>query len=353
MKQQNKAHLQSKLIRIALVYVLAFFSSAASAGASGDAVIDAFITNLQMSAGNSGGGVDDGGVQFTYCNSNGALPTEQNCPNDVTYTPSQHTGGYQAWGVGLTKVIPFMLINRCWFIPTLVITGDGLQILWLYRCYPSEEQLSPITLGAAYMRVKWGGDTGTAEGETVTKSTAAFKENVLTECVPVPDNMEAPCGDSSDATYVDDSGFELKVYIPDPACNMPILHGNFRYGDSRDLAYNCFLSSAGGWESDLPSAYLDTTLLDDEEDFLISVGTANPSGITEGTMYFSKVLFYSNGVYDSGSNLSTMESIASRHLGAVSVYLSSECVYGNPEPEFCFFNVDQTNLSATSTFSFN
>jgi len=275
-----------------------------------------------------------------------APPWEVNCPSDLTYTPNAHTGGYQAFGVGLKNIYAtsywdyYCTLEEQWvWDPEL-----GEYVLeYVYVCYYELVQVPAEVTAIAVARIKWGSNSyvfNDFTGLTLKLSNLAFMggpEPPVENCDPENIIFGADAHCTYPGTYVSEAGYEDKIIVPD-SCSL-----SSRTGTWSDFYNGCF-HSAGGY-TDLPSAYVDTNAADPGTGpFVLSVGTARARDLVTGTTYTWRLYF------GQGGNEPVTGSQVLRHTGSVTVkqpfhvfcnlYAS---VFG--ENAACFFSVDQTNLT--------
>ncbi len=311
---------------------------------SGDATIDSAIATYARRAGSSGVPnfkPADYSNGVTACSGASPVPTwEQNCPSDLLYTPNGNTGGYQAFGVGINNVPGGAYWTQyCGYIPVEI--GPG-EYYWAWMCWWVPITLDDQTIGLAMARVTFGTQGVETPWGVRPMSTLAFKANNLYQ----PDSSSVTCqpdyiGDSAPChppnTYaVQNVGYEDKISIDDYGCTVPFTG---RTGDSQDADRGCFVASS--WDSDIPSAYLDTTKFDGAQLYIPSVGSSDPKGIAEGVTYYWDIQFYEMGLESSAP----AEIV---HSASVTTYLVVPGLGCANTPESianCYFQVDQTRIS--------
>lgn len=298
--------------------------------------------------------------QYTACNSPQAPPWEHNCPADTTYTPTLGTGGYTAYGVGISSDpgaqgwypdCYLTLVYRCYE------NGDssfcqwepGIACDWYFINIPRQNY------GLAAALMKFGPNTYQVNGSAVRLSTLAFEGAGQPQCTPDYNGITAPCesplvlGENvvevpqANVTYVPDAAYEDKVTIPDSGCSaFP-----FRFGSASDVnTFGCFGPFAA-W-STLPRPYLDSTLADPAREYRVGVGNVQmaagqPGHVVPGQMYEWGVRFWQNG------NPPINTTAAVRHIGAIVTYppFTATCGprLGAIDNPLCYYAVDQTPLS--------
>jgi hypothetical protein len=282
---------------------------------------------------------------FTDCN----VPSNtEGCPNDFTYSPRPQTGGSQSFAV-LVNSYPggTVVFYDCYIV---WVPGNGGSPAdgggyWQTICYPYYVTSPAFTFGAAGWRSTWGGQTTTV-GPNLTRpiSTLAFKDGDagLAECDVDQLGATAECDRSDEnAIYVPDPGIEDELLIDNPACT------GTRNGTTSDWNQGCFFPTLA--QSNLPSAFLDTTFGDGAATYNLAIGSANPAAIAEGTPYTNYAEFFSYGF----NNM-----LGRRAFHAVSVdarvNLSAACAFGLARGEsdaFCYFPVDSVRVSDRITFT--
>ena len=339
---------------ISLIFVLvgSFAPKVVDAQPTGDSFVDGKLNEFpfQKKGGNNSPpslGPGNYPNDVKDCNSATAPAHEASCPSDLLYTPNSNTGGYQAYGVGISNLpggtywYGFCFPN--WFYP-----DDYIYVYW--ECYWYPIQIPDMAYGVAASRVRFGSNTTSSPWSLKPMSTLAFKANsvylpvdVFVECDPdfSISPAGAPCDDSDQNVYaVPDAGYEDKIVIRDYGCT------GIRLGTPSDATKGCFvrdLISPANWYSNLPAAYPDTTFLDDNDYYNPGFGSADPTAIIEGVNY----LWYT-GFYQYGLESTAPHEI--RHIASVTTYVDPSPVGCNAlEPWDCYFQVDQTNIAPTYT----
>ncbi len=317
-------------------YVTSYYSDRAGNTAS--------ASNLQPSNYGNGSGYDL--IDCAYAT---APSWETNCPSDLTYTPNAHTGGYQAFGVGIKNYPQQDYWDYdCYYVDVWVWDEESHQwvLEWQYVCEYTHVQVPAQVAGIAVARIKWGNYQSQfgLGGPSHTISTLAFKGSSFLPCTPTlsPSGVEAPCAGTG--TYVAGAGYEDKLLIPDN-CALPARTGT--YVDAA-ASFGCFYSYDGLWWSDLPSPYLDTTVSDGPSYYIAAIGTPTAANISEGVTYSWRVAFYQWG------NEAVHGEV--RHQGGLTKKMPSSpfCsafsgTFG--ENAACHFNVDQTLLASPDGFN--
>ncbi|MCI0516346.1 MAG: hypothetical protein L0Y45_00770 [Woeseiaceae bacterium] len=140
-------------VAVLVIVACALSSQYAQAGLSGDAIIDSTLgTAYKLRAGGSGGGIDRG-TNRVKCNTQGAHPQEQQCPNDATCTPAAATGGYQAWGVGARHMFSEELEIDCILVPH-IIWQNGITVWFETVCVVMPVSNPDGTWGNSMARLK-------------------------------------------------------------------------------------------------------------------------------------------------------------------------------------------------------
>lgn len=326
----------------AVVLVSFGYSSEGEAGLSGDGLIDLLIfPSFTIRAGGNHPGVDRG-FAVTDCNSSTQPPFENKCPNDATYVPSQFSGGYQAWSVGLAPSYDESTHIECdWEFTITWINGElviGEQLV----CLPVTERFLTGYLGNAVATVEWGEDVITTGSlSTHPTSVMAFHPNALPPCNGIILQVVAVCTNTVNSSYVQDAGYEMDLSFPDPAC-MPSLPGGLRSGSILDKNNGCFYMAPGTQISDLPASYQDTTALDPAGVFNVGFGSANAAGIVPGHRYLVQQFFSSTAPSDMIDF-----SIKVRHAGAITIradITNAACAAGLNTDAFCFFGIDTASV---------
>ncbi|HEX6996210.1 MAG TPA: hypothetical protein VF339_18925 [Gammaproteobacteria bacterium] len=332
----------------AFCFALLLASSAGIGTASaqtGDQLVDDIIAGFAHKAGNSTTSSNLDLAAYTNpiaCNSPSAAPHENNCPSDVTYSPSSYTGGGQTFGVGMTNypggvvlyAIPYLVYEPYWDT-----NCDCYLYHWVVYWDLYLVEVPPITRGVAAAAVTWGEDPYTPLHPSIPLSTMAFKYNGLVDrCDPTYTGREAPCGGNdpeSDVTYIDGAGYEDKLYIQE-ACSL-----SDRTDTINDAYAGCFISLEG-WTT-LPSpVYLDTTSQDDGPTFTPGVGMVGPYAIEEGTKYYWYIYFGAYGNEPIVGQTAQHRNAITYRIGYSPFCLAFESVFGHAA---CYFNVDNTPLS--------
>ncbi|MEX0619684.1 MAG: hypothetical protein WDZ76_14725 [Pseudohongiellaceae bacterium] len=245
----------SRVLVVALTLILS--TSTVWGQSTGDSFIDAAINGYSIKFGGNDTPNGLNPSQYTNgvdkCSSSQAIAGEINCPSDLFYTPNPHTGGYQAWGVGLTLIEGSQSNYYYCYAYYDEIYPDYYE--WTFDCEIIVEIVIAHTLGRAVGRIEFGENTtSTSSWGSKPMSTLAFKANNV--YTPVDSNVacdpETPsifnggaalCDDADDNVYaVPDVGYEDKVLIEDKNCNMPLEPPilNRRVGDHSDVVFNCF-----------------------------------------------------------------------------------------------------------------
>lgn len=185
-----------------------------------------------------------------------APPWEVNCPSDLTFTPNTHTGGYQAFGVGLKNIPASSYYDyRCEVVEQWVYDPEFFEWRWdyAYVCYYQLVQIRAEVTAIAVARVKWGNTSyvfNDFTGLTLKLSNLAFAggpEPPVHDCRPANITFGADARCTYPGTYVSGAGYEDKIIVPD-TCSV-----SSRSGTWTDFHNGCF-HSAGGY-TDLPSAH--------------------------------------------------------------------------------------------------
>lgn len=280
------------------------------------------------------------GFQLIGCAYASAPSWEDKCPSDLTFTPNAHTGGYQAYGVGVKNwPAETRTITDCGWEDTWVWDEKSHEwvIEWIYVCHGETYTIPAEAGGYAVGRIKWGTTQfpwSIAGPPYHTLSTLAFKGSSFPPCnaVLAPDGETAPC--TGTGTYVAGAGYEDKLLIPDN-CSL-----TQRTGTSADQNAGCFLG--GSWVSDLPSPYLDTTATDAPAYFVASVGTPNAASLQAGVTYTWRMGFRQRGNESVHGQVRHQGSITKKFMNAAFCTLFSGTFGVNPS---CYFNVDQVLLA--------
>lgn len=131
------------------------WASPATAGFSGDPVIDAMPYQYGIRA----GGRSPAGIirsNNLACNSGSADSKETACPNDATYTPAKATGGYQAWGVGLLPLYDEAGLRlECGYQYVITYASGDIDVEQRFVCWPVVGQQLSGYMGVARIRINW------------------------------------------------------------------------------------------------------------------------------------------------------------------------------------------------------
>lgn len=340
------------------IMVMASFGLPSASGQTGDSTIDSWISGFARTGGNNLAPTALDPINYyatglTKCNSSGAPPWEAKCPSDLLYTPNANTGGYQAFGVGVsnwpggTYWYPVCYLVWVYYQIDPSLPGYWQLEVWCDWYYV---QMADHTYGAAAARLLFGLDSLNTPWGLVPMSTLAFKANSVytpadpsVVCTPNWGGTDAPCLEP-DSYAVPSVGYEDKVLIQDNNCQKIT-----RAGDASDASAGCFVRDGGNWLTDLPSPYPDTTALDGPSTYVASIGSIDPGSLAEGLpggtmtldVYFWWINFYQWGL-EAGSNHSI------QHNSAVTTYVPvPQCT--SSTPWWCFFNVDQTTIAPAAT----
>ncbi len=242
----------------------------------------------------TGGGQEIGGLHkmgvVAPC---GGAGSNENCPPDATWLPSS------SFGLGSNSDFSSVVVNR-----------TGAQT---------------FTEGDFLTEVRWAPVVPPARRI----NTAAFVDTAALHCDPDIDigDLSAPCDrDDVDAIFVPGATFESEGLVPNATCLLPL-----RTGTSVDQTAGCFLPTFGF--TNLPSAYLDTTVADARTPLNAAIGTIAPDRILEGFTYETYVYFWAFGTQ-------IVLGQKAKHIGQIGTD-SFLC----PLPsQFCTFSVDTTKL---------
>lgn len=223
----------------------------------------------------------------------GGPGSSENCPPDATWLPSS------SFGLGAGSDFSSVVVNRA-----------GVQT---------------FTEGDFLTQVRWAPVVPPARRI----NTAAFVDTAAVHCDPDIDlgDLSAPCDrDDLDAVFVPGATFESEGLVPNATCLLPV-----RTGTSVDQTAGCFLPTFGF--TNLPSAYLDTTVADSRTPLNAAIGTVAPDRILEGFAYETYVYFWAFGTQ-------IVLGQKAKHIGQIGTD-SFLC----PLPsQFCTFSVDTTKL---------
>ena len=147
----------ASLIVSSLLLLSSELAIAQTGNPSGDSYIDNQLYQFKYRAGGKGGAVNRGNNK-TACGPGAPHAQEANCPNDATYTPSQYTGGYQAWGIGINLPQIIEQETRCGFYWVANITNGNVVYDYYFVCetFNTTGPGPGISRGLAITRLKWG-----------------------------------------------------------------------------------------------------------------------------------------------------------------------------------------------------
>jgi len=285
------SRIKAQLLWACSAGILLVATSPSFADFSGDASIDTYIPYIyNVRAGGNSAGINRG-QNTTNCASAQAPAFESKCPNDATYAPSQYTGGYQAWGVGLAAYYADTIGFDCGWEFVLNWDSWPLPILQ-YVCSYEIGQVIDGYFGVARVRLKWGEDNSTTAQYSSIHPTSvlAFNASSLTPCDIGTFVLNPDCS-NSDSAYIEDSGYEAEIVFADPACGASLVTG--RDGGANDSIDGCFVYYSGTQISELPADYKDTTFGDPPYTFNIGMGSSNAAAIEPG-LYYNVTQFFSS-----------------------------------------------------------
>jgi hypothetical protein len=337
------------------VAVCLLYTSVAAWSQTGDSVVDSFVTPYYEHR--NGGTAPPSVLQpstygpqpadLTRCGIGPSPPAhESSCPSDITYVPNVHTGGYQAFGIGLHNY-PYYedWIPECEMIPYPYWDGEGWSIEWVMECTYHHVVAPAEAGGPGVSRIQFGANTVTLPhvpdvgqpAVTAPISTLAFKGSHLQWCSPTYVGPTAPCVPAA-GTYVPGAGYEDKITMPDN-CSL-----STRTGTGSDANNGCFWTSPGLMWTNFPSAYQDTNSQDSGPTFVMSVGTPNAASLQEGVMYTTRWGYFQwgNETVPVGQTITHKGAVTSKHLATP----FCAAMYGTFGEAACWYNVDQTNITA-------
>lgn len=145
----------------------------------------------------------------------------ENCPNDLTYTPVNYTGGTNSMNVSLKYRGGYgTLIPIC----TVRIIRDQDVSFYQYSCTFYVNYYYPMTIGQAISRIRFGLNTlpnHIIGGHSIV-STIAFKNAAFPSCQPdfnLGGGIGAPCTNpDKHAHFVPSAGYEDSVIVPNLSC---------------------------------------------------------------------------------------------------------------------------------------
>ncbi len=213
----------------------------------------------------------------TLCGGN--KPRENYCPPDANYEPD-----YPYW--------------------------------YVYIEARTDDNGNEVILGKAQTVIDWDGN----ELDALTNSS-------LAHCSPLLTGTSANCRTSlgllqEDVIYVPDGTFEQETSIPNPSC-----FG--RTGNSTtDYYLGCFTPYYV--LSNLPSAYLDTTVFDDDDLYSATVGTFDGEQLSASVDYSNLIYFHTEG-----ETIAALTGKIVNTYGQIGTRIPSSC-YDN----LCVFGVD-------------
>lgn len=344
---------------------------------TGDLVVDLQINGHTWRAGNNLPATSlvpsAYGSNPTACNSSGAPAWEDNCPSDLTYTPAAGTGGYQAFGVGISQVPGGTFYE---YIPVLRQEWDYECncLIWVFDYEYTEYTVAAHAFGRAFARIRFGDYlVNTIVGEhylsTLALKSASTHPAGLSsiECSPsriYGFGFDSPCnpikqnayivprgglptgiGTPSRGVGIAEVGYEDKLIIPNPGCP-----SNYeRTGHYADAYQGCFTFDQYNWYSNIPAAYQDTTKFDKGSPYVAGVGTATPAaliaigaGSNGAITYWWEINFIAFGTHSAAGQ-------TVRHTANITTYGTGYPCIPNSGP-LCQFNVDQTNIAPVSPF---
>ncbi len=325
---------------------LALFASNALAQ-SDDATVNqrlAGFPGFDATVGSNGDSlIDRIGSPNTKCNSPTANQFEATCPPDITFLPFEDTNGKSAYAVGMVRYEVQEIFPECYIVPSYEYDpgSDLYEIRWVIDCFPSGETVFVFIYGKAVMANTWGTLASSESQVNDNISTFAYKSTDLVPCNIVFQNPNVFCGNASDGVYVEDSGVEVETIVEDPGCDLAF---GIRLDVGSQASAGC-LVPAGGFVSNLPQPYIDTTIGDDAAFFQASVGSAAANQIVEGFKYVTEIGFYSLEPQSFPTNFVGLET---RHAVGITNEQTAGIGCSPTTPWFCFFGVDQNTLHRES-----
>jgi hypothetical protein len=168
---------------------------------TGDPLLDSWIAPHTRKGGNTSVPLFLNPAAYpdiTGCNSGIGPSWETNCPSDLTFTPNANTGGYQAFGVGISSYPASEYWDYgCYMQWQYVWHNDsGWQEELVLVCDYQLVSLPAYANGEAGGRLRWGASQfyyGFPAGNW-TLSTLAFKGSGFAVCAPAFNGTSAPCG---------------------------------------------------------------------------------------------------------------------------------------------------------------